>query len=274
MSSATGYSDMNPSPRVVIDIDDADLDPAVATVTVWQLSKWGQAPVRNAIAKTALGGLVVTDYEAPAGVPLTYRVEQFDASGASLGFVLSLSSEVEIPRSMAVLSDPLAPGRALLVQAELRFGERLTRSRPTAVYQAGNRSIALSGILSAFRQVPLRCITFSEADREMMWAILDAPLMLVRTDPSMRLPGAFYASIADAPMIPFDSGSGGETDVWDITGNEITRPTIDIIVAVYSYDRYKAYLDTLHPPTPGTYDDAAEVWSTYIDAMRQPPPIA
>jgi len=33
-------------------------------------------------------------------------------------------------------------------------------------------------------------------------------------------------------------------------------------------DRY----DPLPPPTPGTYDDAAAIWATYIAGMRNPPP--
>lgn len=37
-SNATAFSDMAPSPRVVIDIDDADLNPDTITATILQIS--------------------------------------------------------------------------------------------------------------------------------------------------------------------------------------------------------------------------------------------
>jgi len=273
VSTATSFADMDPSPRVLLDLDPAEIGTA-DTVTVWQISKWGQVPVRNAVRRSVSGGLVVTDYEIPPGVPVTYRVERFDAGGVSLGYVLNLAAQVDLPGGFVVVQDPLAPANAVLVRAERRFADALTRSRASAVYQAGGRTFAMSGPYSAFQQLSLRCVTQSDADRETLAEILSEAMILVRSMPTTRLPGAFYATVASVPMIPHDARRGGDTDVWDIAGDQLSRPELDIIVAVYSYDRFKAYLDTLHPPTPGTYNDAAAIWSTYLDAMRNPPPEA
>ena len=269
-SIATSHSDMDPSPRVVIDIDDADLDASAETVIVWQLSKWGQVPV-NRVARSVAGGLVITDYEVPAGVPVTYRVQQFDGDGIEMGYALSISAAVTIPFGYVVVQDPLAPAKAVLVAAAPDFSGELRRSRPTQVYRAGNRTFAMSGLYSALQNVPLTVLTDDETTREALAAVLEQTTILVRTPPEMRLPGAFYAVVEDV----IDQNRARlalETDRWPLTGTEVSRPAIDILVPIYTYDRFKAYLDTLHPPTPGTYDDAAAVWATYIDALRNPPP--
>lgn len=272
-SSVTAYSDMDPSPRAILDIDPADLAGTTTTITIWQLSKWGQVTVRGAVRRNPAGGLVVTDYELPPGVPVTYRVEQFNASGVSLGFVLSLTTQVTVPTGWVVIQDPLAPRAAVLLRATPQFGASLTRKRNITRYQAGGNTFAMSGPYSAFVGVPIGVYTETEADRFALAEVLEEPLILVRTGPQMRLPGAFYATLADVPMIPIDARfDDGEMDSWDLSADEITRPDLEILAAVFSYDHFKAYLDTLHPPTPGTYADAAAIWATYIDAMRNPPP--
>lgn len=274
VSTATAHDDMDPSPRVVLDLDDADFDPDAVTVTVWQLSRWGEVPV-NPTPRNIAGGLVITDYSAPAGVALTYRVQQYDADDVPLGYVLSLSAEITIPFGRVVIQDPLAPAAAVMLDAHPAFASVMRKLRPTKVYRAGGKTLAMSGVLGAFTQVPLTCYTDTVEDRETLATILEQALVLVRTHPRSAIPGAFYATISEVPADDSEHARfGRDTAVWDLRGDEVSRPTIDILVAVFSYDRFKAYLDTLHPPTPGTYDDAAAVWSTYIDAMRNPPPEA
>ncbi|UOE45468.1 hypothetical protein [Agromyces larvae] len=271
-SVVAAFSDMDPSPRAVIDVDPADLLAGTVSVTIWQLSTWGQVPVRNAVRRTVAGGLLVTDYEIPPGGRVTYRVEQFDASGVSLGFALSLSAEVVVPPGWVVVSDPLAPRNAVRLRAEARFAEGLTRTRPTAIYQAGGRTFAMTGVYSALQKVVLRCVTTSEAERSTLAAILAESVICVRSE-RMRLPGAFFATVDTVPMIPWDARVGGDTDVWDIAGDEVTRPVLDVIVAVYSYQAFREFLDRKYPPR-ATYRQAATEWATYIDALRNPPPLA
>lgn len=270
VSIATSYSDMDPSPRVVLDIDDTELDGDVDTVTVWQLSKWGEVKV-NRSPRSVAGGLVLTDYEVPAGVPVTYRVQQFAADGIELGYALSLAAEVTIPFGRAVIQDPLAPGNAIMVDGKPSFASVRSRSRPTRVYQAGGQTLAMSGLYSALQGMSLHCVTDTVEDRETLAAILEQSMILVRTHPDLRLPGSVYAVVAEVPADGTDEVQfGRDTEHWYLTGNEVSRPTIDVLIAVYSYDRFKAYLDDKYPPY-GTYDDAAAEWSTYIDALRNPP---
>ncbi len=269
-STATGYSDMAPSPRVVIDVDPATLNPAAATVIVRQISKWGDVPV-NRSPRAVAGGLVVVDYEVPPGVPVTYRVEQFDASGNPLGMALSLTTQVDVGFGRVVVSDPLAPANAVILDADPDFAGVLSRSRPGVVYQAGGESFALSGLRSGFAQVTLRCYTDTAEERARLEAVLAEPMILVRTHPDMNLPGAFYAFVSRVAADSRDHARfGRKTTVWDFEGDEVTRPGIDVLVPVYSYALYKAYLDEKYPPV-ATYADAATEWGSYIAAMRNPP---
>jgi hypothetical protein len=265
-SSAVAFDDMSPQPRVELVIDPADLDAATATVTVLQLSKWGQVPVRSARGRAVAGGLAVTDFEAPPGVVTTYRVEQFDAGGASLGFALNLTAQVTIPEGHAVIADPLVPANALLVEAERAFAAELKHSRSTSFYRAGNETIALSGPRSLLQDVNLRCYTETEEDREMFEAITAESVIVVRTMPSMRLPGSFYASTPDVVMLPWDAHEDGETDEWQLTGQEITRPVIDIVVPTYTWQDVIDYYPT--------WADLIADRATWLDLIRNPPPSA
>lgn len=269
-STVTAFSDMAPSPRAVIDIDDADLDPSCVTAQVMQVSQWGSVPVENT-PRTVAGGFVVYDYTIPAGVSVVYKVRQFNAAGADIGLVLSIPVEVEIPFGKVVLSDPFAPAAAVVLDGEAQFAGQRGKSRPTKIYQAGTRSFAMSGLASAMQQVNLSCYTDTVDDADALAELLDQPIVLVRTHPRTGLPGSFYASVPSfAPDSTDHARFGRDTNLWVMSGSEVSRPTVDVLVPIYSYDLYKEYLYALYPPT-ASYGDAASEWSTYIDAIRNPP---
>lgn len=272
-SIVTASSEMTPSPRATIDIDAADLHVDAVYITIWQISKWGQVVVRGAERKNATGGFVVTDYELPAGVEVTYRVEQFDAGGTSLGYAsLSLAAEVTIPFGYVVIQDPLAPASAIMLEAQPRFSSSMRRSRPVRKYQAGSKTFAMTGQYSAFEQVPLDVWTRTDEERDQLATILEQPLLLIRTPPEMRLPGAFYAVLSDNVDDTSLARFGSDSDRWALTGDELSRPELEVIVPIYTYDLFKAYLDEKYGPPYATYDDAAVEYATYLDALRNPPP--
>jgi hypothetical protein len=269
-STVTPFTDMDPSPRVDIDIDDADLDGSTVTITVHQISVAGDIEVRNMVGVASAGGFVETDYEPPLGVPITYRVQQYDSGGVELGYVLELTTQVDIADGMAVLSDPLVPGNAVMVEAHTDFGAELRRTRPTRVYRAGYRSVALMGLQSLLEDIPLRCQTQTLDDADMLEDVLAAGQFLVRLMPSGgRLPLILHVVVPNPVQVPVDVQYGGEWIKWELSGVEVSRPTIDIIVPVISYQRFIDYLDA---SGDGTYGYAATIWSTYIDALRNPPP--
>ncbi len=269
VSTVAAFVDMAPSPRVQVDIDDADLNPATVSVIVWQISQWGQIPV-NRTPRSVAGGLVIDDFEVPGGVQVVYRAEQFDSGGVSLGMALSLSVRVDWDPGDVILSDPLEPGNAVRVRAEKLFAGSLERGRSSSLYRAGAKTFVMSGPMSGFQKLSLRVVTENDADRQTLSLITEQATMLVRAMPQTRLPGILYVSVPSVPMVPFNARTGGAVDVWDMSGDQVSRPEIDIVVAVYSYDLFKAYLDAKYPPE-ATYDDAELEWSTYVEAARTRP---
>ena len=269
-STVTPHEDMDPSPRVDVFIDAADLDGDTVTITVHQISVAGDIEVRNMRDVSALGGFADTDYAVPLGVPITYRVQQFDAAGVELGYVLSLTTQVDGDARYAIFSDPLVPGDAVRVRMERDFADTLTRSRPSRIYRAGYQTRALMGLQSLLEDVRLRCWTDTAEDRDAFWDIVSRSSILVRIMPNSPLPLLFHAVIPDVNQVPFDYHAGGTTDVWDIKGQQISRPEIDILVAVINYGRFADYMDSL---SDNSYGHAATIWSTYLDAMRNPPPV-
>jgi hypothetical protein len=273
-TTVTAFSNMDPTPRVKLDIDSANLPVGTVTVQVRRSSKWGTVDVRQS-RRLAAGGLVVTDYEPPVGVPVTYSMEGYDNSGVSVGVSsFTATVQVDIRVGDVVISDPFAPASAVLLRAELDFAPSMSKERPVATYRAGGDTIALAGLRSMLQDVALRVFTRSDTERDALEGILqEASLVQVRTMPDMRLPGELFMVIPGRQVMrPLDARDGGDWDEWVMAGEQVTRPALDILVALINYDRFKAYLDTLHPPTPGTYNDAMATWSTYLDAMRNPPP--
>jgi hypothetical protein len=267
-STVTPYEDMDPSPRVDVFIDDSDLDGDTVTITVHQISVAGDIEVRNMVGVASAGGFAGTDYEPPFGVAITYRVAQYDAGGTELGFVLELTTQVDVETNVVVLSDPLAPGSAVKARAEAGFAAQMTRRRPTRVYRAGLRTVALMGLQGLLEDLPLRCWTDNADDRDMFVEVTAQTQILVRTMPNFPFPRILFAVVPDVVQVPFDYHQGGVTDVWDITGTEVSRPEIDIIVPVINYQLFADYVATVGD---GTYGFAATVWSTYLDALLNPP---
>lgn len=267
-STVTPHVDMDPSPRVDIFIDDADLDPATVEITVHQISPAGDIEVRNMVRQASAGGFADTDYEPPFGVPITYRVAQYDVGGAELGFVLELATQVDFDG--VVLSDPLAPGIAVHVNALADFGGKLNRERPTRTYRAGLRTVALMGIQSLLEDVPLHCETDSFEDADKLEDVLAAGQFLVRVPPTFgRLPLILHVVVPSPTQIPFDVQYGGELVEWQMSATEVSRPSIDIIVPVINYQRF---IDYVFATGDGTYGYAATLWSTYLAALLDPPP--
>lgn len=269
VSTVTPFADMDPSPRVQVDIDDADLHVDATSITVWQQSKAGQYRVRNMIDRASVGGFFETDYEVPLGVPVTYRVEQFNSAGTSLGFILTLETQVDIADGLAVLQDPLAPGNAVLVEAHVDFGGTLQRSRPTRVYQVGDTSIAQMGMRGLLQNVPLHCQTQSLEDADMLDLVLAETQVLVRLMPSGgRLPLVLNVVIPDPVEVPVDVQYGGEWVKWDLSGSEVSRTEIDIIVPTYTWQTVIDY----HASFGGDWSDLIAARSSWLEVRRDPFP--
>lgn len=78
------FTDAVPCPRVEVFFP--SFDAGTARVTVYRLSGGREFQVRGAVNAVTAGSLSRIDFEVPLNVEVSYRAEQFDAAGVSLGF--------------------------------------------------------------------------------------------------------------------------------------------------------------------------------------------
>ena len=269
MPTVTVSSTMDPQPRARVLFDEGEFDAAAVTATVLQISGDGERDVRDGLRLSVSGGILVTDYEIPPGLDVTYRARQYDINGAEIGLTDSATVRVDIPVGWAVFSDPLAPKSAVLVECLQGFGQELSRSRDVSLYQAGPNTIALMGSLSGLQSVRLRMVTQSVEVQKSLAAVLAAGSILVRTMPPMPIASTFYCVVPNPRRIP--KGFDGTLDDWDVVAHEVARATIGVISPVFTYGYYKAALAALDVDT---YGESKALWTTYLDSKLDPPPEA
>lgn len=257
--TVSGYSDAAPSPRIRVDIDGL---PANAYVTVLRLWDTSEGTVRGALNVFAGGGFTVTDYEAPIGTPVTYRAAIYVA-GVFVEYTNSAEATLVDDPSFAWISDPLAPERAVRVELRSDFAEKLMRRRPVTKHRVGFRTIALSGPLGLLENVYLSSQVKSLDDATKYQNVLDADVVLVRAPKLLRLPVLLYVSIEKVEEIAQDVQYGGDWVVWDISGDEVSPSPLNITVPLITYGTYTAVFPT--------YADFNAAYSTYLDALRNPP---
>src|SRR5690606_14330069 len=108
----TPFRDAAPCPRVEVFF--GDFDPGATHVIVTRLAAGREFRMRGAVLAATAGSFSRIDFEAPFSVPVTYRAEQFDENGVSLGFTPSttLGDVLEglPPAEDLAPSEDLAPG--------------------------------------------------------------------------------------------------------------------------------------------------------------------
>lgn len=264
MITVTLFDDMNPTPRATVLFEAADLSGSAVTVDVLQISGGVERIVRDGEGVGAAGGVFVTDYEIPFGVQVTYQARQFDSTGGLIGLTASVTVQLNVDPSSVVVQDPFVPTSALRVEAEGGFAGQVNRARPTAVYQIGRETVALSRELSLVRDASLLLATRTAADADKLLTVLSASPLLVRSMPSaVRLPGLFYCAISAVNEIPMDVQWGGSWVRWALSADEVSRPTIPVLQPAVTWLRYvNAFV---------TWQDMINAYPTWLDAIRNPP---
>ena len=263
MPTLTGYTTMDPSPRVDVLIGAGEVSGSASTLTVFQSSVAGEFEVRGGSGLPAAGGAFVVDYEAPLGVEVTYFARQYAADGTLIGPTGTAAITLTFPAGMAVFSDPLAPRSAVQVQCLRGFAEELTPARRSSTYRVGRETITLMDQVSGFTGISLPVATFTSVDADALEALLDEGRVLVRTAPPMRVPRVLHVGVAAATQRALDFHNGGETVTWSMSGEQIAPSQVGIIVAPVTWQRYvNAFV---------TWQDMINAYPTWLDAIRNPP---
>lgn len=225
----------------------------------WRLNRLGpdgsSTPVRgwsgDLVAQSTTGDVaVVTDYEAPLGVPVQWRVRS-TTTGASISYTtdpLTLSGEV----TDIWLTDVQLPARSVAAtvgvplpdwQRSARQGLYSVRGRP--------RPVVISDV-RASRTGTLTLVTGSEEERDALWWVLETGNTLLIKWPSGFTEPDMYVQVADVTEAHITASAEHSDRQWTLAVTEVDRPIGGI---VGSPDR-----------TWQTVKDAGPDWSTAIGA--------
>lgn len=250
----TPYTDDAPCPRVEVFFE--DFVPGTTHVTVYRLAHGLDMQMRGAVMAPTGGTLTRIDFECPFNTPVTYRAEQFDASGVSLGFTpgatlgeivdglapsTDLAPAVDLAPGGEVvgtglisagtwLHNPLDPQGAMRVILGGTSAQRIVRESPGVVSRPKGRRVGV--VLSEPRQgvsglaIEVHTHTAEDADRlqTMFGDGGMTPVVCVRLGSDydvMRVPQPLFLSTLSVPEIDMTYSVGGGWISHLIEGDEV-----------------------------------------------------
>ncbi len=113
-----------PSVQIVV----SDVKPGTVAVDVYRIADGRTTLVRGGIHKSAIGGTTLVDWEAPFGVPIQYRAEQFDSTDTSLGYTETSSTTLDVADTW--IHQPLNPSLAVSPLRLMKTATDIARATP------------------------------------------------------------------------------------------------------------------------------------------------
>lgn len=225
----TAYVDAAPCPRVEVFFP--SFSAGTASVTVYRLAAGQERQMRGAVDASTGGTLTRIDFETPFNIPVTYRAEQFNAAGVSLGF--TPSAAVTVTSAKSWMHNPLDPEGAVEIQLGRESAGRILRPTPGVVVRPKGRRVGV--VLSEPRhgvtglQLDVRTTSDSQADavQAMCGDKGMPPVVCIRlgSDYSvMRVPQPLFLSVLSAPEIDITLQFGGHEISHQIEGDEVDPP--------------------------------------------------
>lgn len=233
----TGFTTADPCPRAEVLF--SSFATGTTLVDVYRLAAGRTYKVRGAMQTPVAGALSRIDFEIPFGVPATYRAEQFETSGLSLGFTDSASLTLDVADTW--VHNPLDPQGAVKVQFQGSATRDLVRptdgeilfplGRVVAVVVAGQRR----GLVDAVLDV----VVDTAEDADKLQAMLGGydrrtvPVLCFRigANDRVRLPRPLFAGVLTMHEVDLNYTIGtGETITFPMTGTEVDPPTPALVV--------------------------------------------
>lgn len=260
----TVYTDMTPCPRVVVNFSTFIED--TASVDLYRLGDGEPQLVPGAqdVQASETGGLVKTDYYPPFGIPITYRAQQFDAAGNSLGYTDSASAIVDV--SFTVVTSPYDPMQSAVIDMDEEAGSALTNPTNAATHEFNGRRIVLIESQQLLAGVNMSFWTDTLPQYQKVLDVFRSSrnFVVIRTPPPMQVPRVFY--VFGAPVRSETNLPGNiEEFLWDLKVDEVTPPSAVLLVAVITYGTYSAGLST--------YGAFKSSYLTYREALLTPPAV-
>lgn len=245
----TAYADAAPCPRVEVFFP--SFDAGTATVTVYRLAGGVERQVRGAVNAPTGGTLTRIDFEVPFNIPATYRAEQFDAGGVSLGFTPSAS--VTVVSDQTWMHNPLNPEGSAVVFFADDGGWSVTRPTPGVVSRPKGRRVGV--VLSEPRQgvtglsLTVRTSTLEDADlvQAMCGDQNMPPVLCVRLggdDMKLRVPQPLFLSALSVAEVDMNTRWGGTELAHAVQGDEVDPPIPGLFVPLLTRADLNAFFAT------------------------------
>lgn len=228
---------LDPAPRPRVEVFFPSFTPGTASVTVYRFASGREQQVRGAVQAVVAGSLARIDFEVPFNRSVTYRAEQFDAAGVSLGFTPSASTEVVSAESW--MHNPLDPQGATRITLGGETAVRINRPTPGVVSRPLGRRVGV--ILSEPRQgvvgLQLDVRTSNSADADAVQAMFGdggmPPIVCIclgLQDGVMRVPQPLFLSTLNVPELDVNYSIGGGVISHPIEGDEVAPPIPGLFV--------------------------------------------
>ncbi|RUQ06682.1 hypothetical protein D8M34_06585 [Microbacterium sp. HSID17254] len=208
-----------------------------ATVTVYRLAGGREFQMRGGVRAVTGGTLTRIDHEIPFNVPVTYRAEQFNATGQSLGF--TASTEVTVASADSWMHNPLDPQGAVRVSLGTDSAVSFSRPVPGVVSRPRGRRVGV--VLSEPRQgvsgLTLDVRTSTTADADAVQAMFGddgrPPIVCVRLgelDRVMRVPQPLFLSALSVSEVDVGYRWGSGEISHPVEGDEVAPPVPGLFV--------------------------------------------
>lgn len=253
-------SDAAPCPRVQITIT-----PAVdtATVTVWRTDPVGTSVVRGGYRVPLTGPAVVTDYEAPFGVTLTYTAVGYDDAG--------IPGPASPPSAPVTLPDPTCPWLAAALapatsrQVTPHIWETRAHTREATVLWPATGDAAI--VLANTRPRPsseLGLFTTTDAEAADLLAMLEAPTLTWRPPAAWGWSGGhmYAADVVETRYVP--KKAADPRRLWTFTLIPVRTPDPTLVENPTTW----AQLFSYYP----TWAAVLAAKATWLDVQRNPDP--
>lgn len=234
--TVTPQPDGSPVPNVLVVIE--DVDPETLVVNLYRIADGRTYLVRGGIRRYAVGGTSIVDWEAPFGVPITYRAEMFSDVDATQSLGFTEGTETLLDVRQAWFHQPLSP--SLAFRPTMLWGTGLDRVRSTPgdlVYaQGAELATWVGGQRQGLAEVPFVLLTDREgADQAQAtfgrYGTNQSAVLCIRTPKDMRIPRTFYAVVSQVKETTLNRPGVGEAVQFDFTATEARPPAPGLVAA-------------------------------------------
>lgn len=267
MSTLTPFVDMNPVPRVLVDVPMVEFPAGSVTVSLQSTCGGQTIDVRSGQRLPASSPLVVLDPEPGFGVLTSYTVIGYDAGGLPVGSWPVGSVTVDFDG--VVIQQPLDPRLSVQVERMWETGSDLSRPSPfDLTYPQGRSLPGLVGLgpRRGLVDVGWELYASSAADADALQSTLGSedspqlPVWLIRTPPDQRIPRRFFcavSSLVEKDTYLLTSATGIH---FAAKTTEVRPPAASVSASVLTYSDVGVFFTS--------YAAVGAVYATYSDIAR------